>query len=109
MPRNRSCDGAAQQLVQTLAGTVGVSSFYEPAMNLIKAGANYGWPVIGFGVNSDAGVVGNVVVDERNFDWTRIPTSWEDVRSGAALRGAGQRFRIDASPGSSRDWRPWFC
>lgn len=56
--------------------------------------------MIGFGVNSDAGVVGNVVVDERNFDWTRLPTSWEDVRNGSALRGAGQRFRIDASPGS---------
>ncbi|RIK77845.1 MAG: hypothetical protein DCC67_12225 [Planctomycetota bacterium] len=56
--------------------------------------------MIGFGVNSDAGVVGNIVVDERNFDWTRLPTSWEDVRNGAAWRGAGQRFRIDASPGS---------
>ena len=56
--------------------------------------------MIGFGVNSDAGVVGNVVVDERNFDWTRLPTSWEDVRNGSAFRGAGQRFRIDASPGS---------
>lgn len=57
--------------------------------------------MIGFGVNSDAGVVGNVVVDERNFDWTRLPTSWEDVRNGSAFRGAGQRFRIDASPGSA--------
>lgn len=56
--------------------------------------------MIGFGVNSDAGVVGNVVVDERNFDWTRLPTSWEDIRNGSAFRGAGQRFRIDASPGS---------
>ncbi len=55
---------------------------------------------VGFGVNSDAGVVGNIVVDERNFDWTRYPTSWEDVRNGSAFRGAGQRFRIDASPGS---------
>jgi outer membrane protein insertion porin family len=51
-------------------------------------------------VNSDAGVVGNIVVDERNFDWTRLPTSWEDVRNGSAFRGAGQRFRIDAAPGS---------
>jgi outer membrane protein insertion porin family len=29
-----------------------------------------------------------------------LPTSWEDVRNGSAWRGAGQRFRIDASPGS---------
>jgi outer membrane protein insertion porin family len=56
--------------------------------------------MLGVGVNSDAGVVGNIVVDERNFDWKRLPTSWEDVRNGTAFRGDGQRFRIDASPGS---------
>ena len=55
---------------------------------------------LGMGVNSDAGVVGNIVIDERNFDWTRPPRSWEDLRNGTAFRGAGQRFRIDASPGS---------
>ncbi len=56
--------------------------------------------MIGAGVNSDAGIVGNISLDERNFDWRRPPRSWEDVRSGTAFRGAGQRFRIDASPGS---------
>ncbi len=56
--------------------------------------------MLGVGVNSDAGVVGNIVIDERNFDWTQVPTSWEDVRNGRAFRGDGQRFRIDASPGS---------
>jgi outer membrane protein insertion porin family len=56
--------------------------------------------MLGVGVNSDAGVVGNIVIDERNCDWTRFPTSWEDVRNGTAFRGDGQRFRIDASPGS---------
>ena len=56
--------------------------------------------IMGIGVNSDAGVVGNIVIDERNFDWQRPPSSWEDFRNGTAWRGAGQRFRIDASPGS---------
>ncbi|MCA9230233.1 MAG: BamA/TamA family outer membrane protein [Planctomycetales bacterium] len=56
--------------------------------------------MIGAGINSDAGVVGNITLDERNFDWRRPPRSWEDVRNGTAFRGAGQRFRIDASPGS---------
>lgn len=55
---------------------------------------------IGAGINSDAGLVGNIVIDERNFDWRRWPRSFEDIRNGTALRGAGQRFRIDASPGS---------
>ncbi|NOY28766.1 MAG: BamA/TamA family outer membrane protein, partial [Planctomycetes bacterium] len=56
--------------------------------------------MLGAGINSDAGVVGNIVLDERNFDWRRPPRSWEDVRNGTAFRGAGQSFRINASPGS---------
>ncbi len=56
--------------------------------------------MLGMGVNSDAGIVGNIILDERNFDWRRPPRSFEDVRNGIAFRGAGQRFRINASPGS---------
>jgi len=56
--------------------------------------------MFGAGVNSNAGLVGSIVIDERNFDWRRIPTSWEDFRSGRAFRGAGQQFRIEAAPGT---------
>ena len=57
--------------------------------------------MFGVGVNSDAGLVGSVVLDEQNFDWTRFPNSWEDVKNGIAWRGAGQRFRMEAAPGTS--------
>ena len=57
--------------------------------------------MFGVGVNSDAGLVGSVVLDEQNFDWTRFPNSWEDVSNATAWRGAGQRFRIEAVPGTS--------
>lgn len=56
--------------------------------------------MFGVGVNSDAGVVGNIVIDEQNFDWRRPGTSFESWRNGTAFRGGGQRFRIEASPGS---------
>ena len=56
--------------------------------------------MIGAGVNSNAGLVGNIVVDEQNFDITRLPTSWEDIKNGTAFRGAGQRFRLEAAPGT---------
>ncbi|NOZ40457.1 MAG: BamA/TamA family outer membrane protein [Planctomycetes bacterium] len=56
--------------------------------------------MFGVGVNSNAGLVGNIVLDERNFDWRRPPRSFEDIRNGTAFRGDRQRFRIDASPGS---------
>lgn len=54
----------------------------------------------GVGVNSDAGVTGQIVIDERNFDATRLPNSWDEVINGTALRGAGQGFRIEAMPGN---------
>ncbi len=80
----------------------GVPNYPEGTVDIFIDGqeTQTGRLMVGVGVNSDAGVVGNIVVDERNFDWTRLPTSWEDVRNGTAFRGAGQRFRIDASPGS---------
>ena len=56
--------------------------------------------MIGAGVNSNAGLVGNIVVDEQNFDILRLPRSWDDVKNGTAFRGAGQRFRLEAAPGT---------
>jgi outer membrane protein insertion porin family len=56
--------------------------------------------MLGVGVNSDAGLYGSVVWDEMNFDITRFPRSWEEIRNATAFRGAGQRFRIEAAPGT---------
>ena len=52
------------------------------------------------GVNSDAGLIGSIVVDEQNFDIWRWPHGWADVRNGTAFRGRGQRFRLEAMPGT---------
>jgi outer membrane protein assembly factor BamA len=56
--------------------------------------------IFGVGVNSDAGLTGSVVLNERNFDITRWPTSFDDLLSGHAFRGAGQEFRLEAVPGT---------
>jgi len=52
------------------------------------------------GVNSDAGLLGSVIVDEQNFDIWRFPRSFAEIRDGTAWRGAGQRFRLEAVPGT---------
>jgi outer membrane protein assembly factor BamA len=57
--------------------------------------------LFGVGVNSDAGLTGSIVYNERNFDILRPPTSLDDVLSMRAFRGAGQEFRIEAVPGTS--------
>src|SRR5205085_6196915 len=69
--------------------------------------------LFGVGVNSDAGLTGSVALNERNFDITRVPTSFEDLLSGTAFRGAGQEFRAEAAPGTqtqrySVSWREPF-
>jgi outer membrane protein assembly complex protein YaeT len=69
--------------------------------------------LFGVGVNSDAGLTGSIVLNERNFDITRWPTSVDDLLSGHAFRGAGQELRIEAVPGTqlqrySISWREPF-
>jgi outer membrane protein insertion porin family len=70
-------------------------------LEAIATEAQTGRLMFGVGVNSNAGLIGNIVLDEQNFDITRFPTSWEDFRNGTAWRGAGQRFRVEAAPGTS--------
>ncbi|HVS38171.1 MAG TPA: outer membrane protein assembly factor BamA [Gemmataceae bacterium] len=74
---------------------------------------NTGSLLFGVGVNSDAGLTGSIVLNERNFDITRLPTSIDDLLSGNAFRGAGQEFRIEAVPGTqlqryTASWREPF-
>ncbi len=62
--------------------------------------ARTGRLMFGVGINSDAGLIGNIVIDEQNFDLFRFPRGWEDIRNATAFRGAGQRFRAEAMPGT---------
>lgn len=55
--------------------------------------------MLGGAVNSDAGVTGQFTIDERNFDITRWPSSFQELFSGTAFRGRGQTFRLEAAPG----------
>jgi outer membrane protein insertion porin family len=54
---------------------------------------------MGLGVNSNAGLQGNITLEENNFDILRPPTSLQEIIDGTAWRGGGQQFRIEAMPG----------
>ncbi len=56
--------------------------------------------MFGVTVNSNAGLVGNIVLSERNFDIGNPPTSWDDFAIGRAWRGGGQGFRVELQPGT---------
>ncbi len=69
-------------------------------INVRAAEGRTGRMMFGAGVNSNAGLVGNFVWDESNFDIFRPPMTLADVLEGRAWRGGGQRFRAEAAPGN---------
>ena len=54
------------------------------------------------GINSDSGLMGKFSIEERNFDWRKLPTNpWTLAGWRNAFRGAGQRFLLEAMPGEN--------
>lgn len=68
-------------------------------INVAASEGRTGRLMFGAGVNSDAGIVGSFVWDERNFNLFRPPRTFADIIDGRAWRGGGQRFRLEAAPG----------
>lgn len=56
--------------------------------------------MLGAGVSSFGGLNGTFIYHESNFDITRFPKSWQDLRELRAFRGGGQDLRIELSPGT---------
>lgn len=56
---------------------------------------------IGGAYNSDNGIVGQFIIDEKNFDIRRWPRNFREIVDGTAWRGAGQQFRVELVPGNS--------
>ena len=56
--------------------------------------------MLGAGIASDSGVIGQLVFEQRNFDITDKPESFTEFITGRAFRGAGQHFRIAVEPGT---------
>jgi hypothetical protein len=52
----------------------------------------------GVGVSPRGRLSGSIVIQERNLDLLRMPTSLEDLLSGNAFRGAGQLLRLEVFP-----------
>ena len=56
---------------------------------------------MGFGLigGSDSGILGNITLNQRNFDVADLPESWSEFWQGKAFRGAGQNFSMAFQPG----------
>jgi outer membrane protein insertion porin family len=59
-----------------------------------------GMVMLGAGVSSDSGVIGQIVFEQRNFDISDWPDDWSEFFHGKGFKGAGQRLRIALEPGT---------
>jgi outer membrane protein insertion porin family len=55
---------------------------------------------IGAGVSTNSGLVGQLSVEQQNFDITNWPHSLDEFLRGQSFKGAGQYFRILLEPGT---------
>ncbi len=68
----------------------------------------------GAAVDSDAGLTGAVILNQRNFDIADTPDSFDELIRGRAFRGAGQNFNVSLQPGTESSnysvslVEPWF-
>lgn len=94
-----SPDGAVRPTVTVLDNPMDPDNPYKDILVTVQE-ASTGSLMFGLGVNSDSGLTGSIVLNERNFDLFKIPTSVDDFINGTAFRGAGQEFRVEAVPGT---------
>ncbi len=59
-----------------------------------------GMVMLGAGVSSDSGAIGQLIVEQRNFDIRDWPKNFKEFITGQAFRGAGQTFKIALQPGT---------
>ncbi len=70
----------------------------EAQVNVIEG--KTGMVMLGAGVSSDSGVIGQIIFEQRNFNAANKPKSFTDFITGQAYKGAGQSFRIALQPGT---------
>ncbi|MEE8576226.1 MAG: POTRA domain-containing protein, partial [candidate division Zixibacteria bacterium] len=73
-------------------------NFRDAQVNITEG--QTGMIMLGAGVGSDSGVIGQLVFEQRNFDFRDKPKSLKEMFTGKAYKGAGQTFRIALEPGT---------
>ncbi|MHC4185201.1 MAG: BamA/OMP85 family outer membrane protein, partial [Planctomycetota bacterium] len=89
--------------VYTEETTITAMTGHEPGQKnvdvQVKEGQTGQW-ILSAGISSDSGVVGGVILEQRNFDFNDWPEDFREFVTGRAFKGAGQSFRISLMPGT---------
>ncbi|MGL4594712.1 MAG: POTRA domain-containing protein [Thermoguttaceae bacterium] len=79
----------------------GLRSKLYPVTPIIKVQeTRTGQLMVSVAVSSDSGLMGRFVLEEQNFDILNLPKGWRLQDWKNAFRGKGQRFRLEAMPGT---------
>jgi outer membrane protein insertion porin family len=70
----------------------------DALVNIIEG--KTGMVMLGAGVSSDSGVIGQLTFEQRNFNINDPPKSFTDFITGNCFRGGGQTLRISLQPGT---------
>jgi outer membrane protein assembly complex protein YaeT len=70
----------------------------DAQVNIIEG--KTGMVMLGAGISTDSGIIGQFTFEQRNFDISDRPKSLADFITGKAYRGAGQILRISLMPGT---------
>jgi len=62
--------------------------------------AQTSWIIAGVGVSSNSGTLGNISIENWNFDLFDWPRTWGELFRGQAFKGAGQSLRFSVEPGT---------
>jgi outer membrane protein insertion porin family len=95
-------EGKIRRRVLTEAVTImpsgGTADHRDAQVNIVEG--QTGSVMVGAGVASDSGVIGQLVFQQNNFDITDKPESFHEFITGQAFKGAGQNLRISLMPGT---------
>jgi outer membrane protein insertion porin family len=98
--------GYLEKLIRNMAVTEAATitpsgedpSFRDAQVNITEG--QTGMILLGAGVSSDSGVIGQLIFEQRNFDIKDRPKSLSELFTGKAFKGAGQTLRLALEPGT---------
>lgn len=92
--------GETVEISDSQDGSVKLSGHRDAEVTVSES--QTGSVMLGAGVASDSGLMGQLVFDQRNFNIFDTPGSFGEFITGKAFKGAGQHFRASVSPGTEQ-------
>lgn len=98
--------GYLEKLIRNMAVTEAATitpsgedpDFRDAQVNITEG--QTGMILLGAGVGSDSGLIGQLIFEQRNFDIKDRPKNLSELFTGKAFKGAGQTLRLALEPGT---------